>query len=205
MIFDIQNANPALPNQGLLGNYYNRTFSDIFPDETHFESAYITSGLYDEDNTIKKIKLVYYLLYSRYGNSVVANYDENQFIYGVFSTIFMYGPSWEAQLKTQTELRKLLESDELFDGTITVNNHSYNPSTPPATNAFDALSTINAQNASKWKKSKLEAYASLAEILKSDVTEAFLDKFKKLFLTIIAPNAPLWYETTPEEQEIIGV
>lgn len=205
-IIDYNSANPFLPNQGIGGNFYNRTFSDVFPDADAFESAYLTSGLYDPDNAVSKISLVYYLLYSYYGNSVIASYDENRFQYNVFTIMFMYGPSWETKLKAQSKIRELLDKEEdLLAGSISVHNHSFNPSTEPANDAFDALTTINDQNASKWKKSKLEGYASLMAVLKNDVSAEFIDKFKHLFLTIVEPNAPLWYDTTPEEQEILEV
>lgn len=202
-IIDYKNLNPAIANQNLLGNYYNRTFSQIFPEPSMFESAYLTSGLYDSANSIEKITLLYYLLYAKYGNSVIASYDENRFMYELFSIIFMYGPTWETKLKIQEEMRGLLATGELLDGGTNINNHSYNPSTAPNTDAFDPLTTINDQTANRRKKSKMEAYGSLLANLKTDITKEFIDRFAKLFLVIVEPNEPLWYTTTPEEQEIL--
>jgi hypothetical protein len=39
------------------------------------------------------VSLVYYLLYARYGNNPIANRDENQFKFKIFSVIFQYGPT----------------------------------------------------------------------------------------------------------------
>lgn len=189
----------------IFGNYYNPTFADVFPSAEVFTAEYQASGLYDPDNTVKKIDLLFYLLYSRYGNSVVASMDINRFKYNLYSIIFMYGPAWETRLSLQKELRDLANSDELFEGSTMINNHSYNPSNTPSNDTFEALPTINDQTANRRKKPKIEGYASVLGLLKSDVSAEFLDRFKVLFLTIVEPNAPLWYNTTPEEQEILEI
>lgn len=41
----------------------------------------------------------------------------------------------------------------------------------------------------------MEAYAQLAALLETDVTEDFLNKFKYLFIKVAAPDYPLLYET----------
>lgn len=204
MMIDYNNLNPALSNQSLYTTQPTRTFSEIFPTPEQFETEYKTSGVYDEENAISKVRFLYYLLCSRYANSNPASLDENMFKYQVFSTIFMYGPAWEVKLKAQSELRKLIESEELFDGSVNINNHAYNPGTPTTIDAFDPLKKINDQSASKWKKSKLEAFATFTELVKADVSKEFLDKFSHLFLKIPFTNTPR-YITTPEEQEILGL
>lgn len=176
----------------IYGSFQNRTFADIFPDEETFVSEYTGSKLYVEGQTVTKPDVLYYLLYAKYGNSTISSYDETQFKYKLFSLIFSYGPSWEAKLKAQGELRKLLDDpDKLREGSLAVYNHSYNPSTGPSMEEFEPLKTVNDQNATKHKKSLLEAYAVVMEVLKADVTEAFIGKFKKLFLVIVEPNGPL--------------
>lgn len=205
-IIPYNETNPALPNQSLFGNYENRTFSQIFESAEDFTKEYMASGIYeDADNRIEKINVLFYLLYSYYGNSVIASYDENRFKYNLFSIIYQYGPSWEAKLKAQKKIRDLLDSEELFTGTVSINNHSLNPSTPPSMDAFEPLATVNNQSAQKWKKSKLEGYAGLMAVLRNDVSAEFLERFRKLFLVIVQPNMPLWYNTTPEEQEILDI
>lgn len=205
-IIPYNETNPALPNQSLFGNYENRTFSQIFESAEDFTKEYMASGIYeDADNRIEKINVLFYLLYSYYGNSVIASYDENRFKYNLFSIIYQYGPSWEAKLKAQKKIRDLLDSEELFTGTVSINNHSLNPSSPPSMDAFEPLATVNNQSAQKWKKSKLEGYAGLMAVLRNDVSAEFLERFRKLFLVIVQPNMPLWYNTTPEEQEILDL
>ena len=115
----------------------------------------------------------------------------------------MYGPAWEAKLRIQKEFRDLIGSPDLLTGSTQIANHSYNPSTDPSMDAFDPLTTINDQTANRRTKPKIEAYSGLMAVLKNDVSAEFIDKFKHLFLTIVEPNKPLWYETTAEEQEIL--
>lgn len=58
------------------------------------------------------------MLYARYGNNPIANYDETQFKYKVFSVIFQYGPTWEKRLSVQETLRGMQIADLLDNGSI---------------------------------------------------------------------------------------
>ena len=82
-----------------------------------------------------------------------------------------------------------------MQGSKAIYNHSYNPGTSPATTTLDELPTINDQNTTNYKKSELEALASLDAILANDVVDDFIHKFKRLFITIVAPDYPLLYST----------
>lgn len=188
------------PYNNLYGNFVNRKFSDIFPDVEVFKESYKESGLYTDTNKIadNSVDILYYLLYARYGNSTIASFDETQFIYKVFSTIFMYGPSWEKRLDIQSKIRALTEED-ITIGSKRINNKSYNPSTAPTTDTLDELLTVNEQIADSWKKSKLEGYSNLMILVDTDVTEEFIGKFKKLFITVVEPNLPLWYVSKEDE------
>ena len=171
----------------------NLTFTDIYNNAEDFVNDYKTSGLYiDSNNDPNKIsikisddsaKTLYYLLYARYGNSSIRNWDETQFKYKLFSTIFMYGPSWEKRLEVQAKLRAL-KDEELTLGAKQIFNHAYNPSTAPSTDTLDELTTINDQNVTKNQRSKLDAYNLLLSLLETDVTNEFLNKFKPLFMQI---------------------
>lgn len=182
----------------LYGNYRTRTFSQIFPDvdtwtnEIKFKSAILCP--LENSN----IQTLYYLLYAKYGNSSIASSDENQFKYKVFSTIFMYGPAWQKRLWIQNEVNKL-NLDDVIKGSSAIYNSAANPSTSPATDSDEVLPYINTQNTTKYKKSKLEGLAILNELVKTDVTLEFLDKFKKLFITVVQPEQPLWYITENNE------
>lgn len=188
---NINGYNNSYSGSSLYGNFRTRTFSDIFESKEKFEEAYTTCGI---PTTISSTDLntLYYLLYARYGNSHIASSDENQFKYKVFSTIFMYGPAWEKRLDVQKKLIGLSD-DEILVGSSAIYNQALNPSQAPSTQTLEELDYINQQNVTKYKKSKLEAYAVLTELIKTDVTEQFIGKFKKLFITIVEPELPLWY------------
>ena len=140
------------------------------------------------------IDTLYYLLYAKYGNSSIASYDQNQFKYKVFMTIFEYAPAWKQRLKIQEKLFNLdPDSEDVTKSSIKINNHAENPDTEPSTDAFDPLPGINSQSASTLKRGKLEGYSMLNELLETDVTEEFLGRFKKFFIKFVAPSSPLWY------------
>lgn len=141
-----------------------------------------------------KLDLIYYLLLSNYANSVIASDDENRFKYKVFSTIFQYGPTWAKELEIQKEVRSLTAED-LQEGVRNITNVAANPSTTPSTQDTEELPYINNQNVSKTKRSKADGYALLLSLLKDDVTESFMKRFKPLFLNIVEPERPLWYAT----------
>lgn len=187
------NMVPAFNGSSLYGNFRTRTFTDIYSDFESFKTDYIDCDIPTTlDDTA--LKTLYYLLYARYGNSNIASSDETQFKYKVFSTIFMYGPAWQKRLDIQKKLIDLGD-DEILVGATAIYNSAYNPETAPNTQSTEELNYINQQNVTKYKKSKLEAYAVLEELIKTDVTEQFIGKFKKLFITIVEPELPLWYTT----------
>lgn len=143
-----------------------------------------------------KLDLLYYLLVARYANSVIASDDENRFKYQMFSIMFQYGPTWAKELEIQKSLRTLTE-DELREGTRSTVNNAMNPSTQPSTIDTEELPYVNQQNVSKVKRSKVDGYALVLSLLKNDVSEEFLRRFQKLFLTVVQPERPLWYVTYP--------
>lgn len=188
------------------GNYRTRKFKQIFDDSELFAEQYGESefvlGAAGQAFSTDQLTLIYALLYSRYGNSNIASDDENQFKYKLFATIYMYAPTWLKRLEVQKALRDL-SIDELQTGSKAVYNSALNPSGIPSTQSMEELNYINSQNTTNHKRSKLEAYGNLMTLLETDVTEDFINKFKKLFITIVQPDYPLWYVTTPEEQEIL--
>lgn len=192
--------------------YKTKTFSEVYDSAEKFiNDAKTNFSMLDNISDDSK-NVLYYLLFGRYGNSPISNWDETQFKTKLFSIMFQYGPTWEKKLNIQQTLRGLsLEQliddggiHELFehagsqnstkigagnlsrtgsetgtntgtstlsrtgtvgvqetgssstehdanvetDNTVTdVKNHAYNPSTSPATNAFDPLTYIDEQHA----------------------------------------------------------
>ena len=175
----------------LYGNFRQLKFTDIWEKYSEFEFDVNSSPLKILDNA--HLEILYYLLYAQYGNSVVASSDLEQFKYKVYSTIYMYGPTWVKRLEVQEKLRGLTEAD-IIAGTKAIHNHAFNPDTKPSTSTLEELLAINDQSTTTYKRSKLEGYNILLDLIQTDVTKEFVDKFKKLFLTVVEPELPLWYE-----------
>lgn len=175
----------------LYGSYRQKNFTDVYDSVEKFLTDYNGVGL---PTTISQgsAQTLYYLLYGRYGNDVIASSDINRFKYRLFGIIFQYGPTWEKRLEIQEKLRGLSE-DEILTGSRQIYNNAQNPSTEPSTDTTDELQYINEQNVTKNRRGKLDAYAMLMELLRSDVTNELLTKFKTLFLTVIEPEEPLYY------------
>lgn len=175
------------------GNYRTRKFADIWPSADAFIQDYQASAI-PQKLKVADATTLYYLLYARYGNSSIANSDENQFKYKIFSTIYIGGATWAKKQEIQDKLRAMTE-DEILAGTKAINNHAYNPQTAPTTDTVEELEYINEQNTTKYKKSKLDGYALLWAILNDGVTERFLREFRYHFLVVVEPQLPLWYVT----------
>lgn len=212
--------------------YNTKNFEDIYPEVNEFLADYGYLGL---PRTISEgnATILYYLLYSRYGNSPIANFDENQFKVKLQAVIWQFGPTWEKRLDIQQSLR-LLTADELSLGTSTSNvstgnssgsstdsgsaikNHAFNPgemSSQVTTLNGPELTYIDQQNTDKMtgsstisnqdsrnsnqtiRKSKMDAYMQLWELLDNDVTNEFLAKFQKLFKQFVRPEVNYIYES----------
>ena len=179
----------------LYGCYRTRKFCEIYPDFATFKANYniaIPSGYMSYSLTDNELTLIYSMLLSRYGNSSIASSDEGRFMLQVSSLIFQHAPIWLKKLDIQKTLRSMSLSD-LQQGTFSIHNHAYNPSAAPTTTTTTELTKIDDQNTSRWVKSPLEAYANLIALLENDVTEEFLQKFRKLFIQFVEPELPLWY------------
>lgn len=177
--------------------YETRTFAEIFDDYGSFKYYYqqcqypkmLDSD--DSNNKISNLQTLYYLLYAKYGNSPIANYDENQFVYKVFGIVFQYGPSWQKRLDIQKKLREISD-DDLLKGAKAIYNHAYNPETQPGTQTLEELTYINDQNTTNYKKSKMDAYTQLWNLLATDVTEEFINRFNICFKKFVKPGTYLY-------------
>lgn len=190
-----------IPNNSLYGNYRQVKFTNVFPDSDAFVTEYQTNKI-PQKITNENAQSLYFLLYSRYGNSTIASSDTNQFKYKLWTTVFSYGPAWEKRLELQDKLLALTD-DEIQKGNTTIYNHAFNPSTSPSTDTLEEVTYINEQTAQKSKRGKMDAYAYLWDLIDTDVTSQFLDRFRPLFLTIVEPELPLWYKTklNPDEED----
>lgn len=185
----------------LIPQYDTKLFTDIYKKVEDFIADYNEINL--GGLTTANVTKLFYLLYAKYGNSPIANLDETQFKYKLFSVIFMYGPAWESRLDIQGRVKNLLSnpSDEnnLLQGAKVIYNHAFNPSTDPSTASLTELSFINDQNTTNYKKSQMDAYGQLWSLIATDVTTEFLNKFNICFKKFVKPANPLIYVTDEEE------
>ena len=139
------------------------------------------------------ITTVYYLLFARYAsNHINSDYPE-QWKMKIMSTIFKYGPTWAKRLQIQEKVRDMTD-DEILKGDIAIYNNAMNPDTAPTTMTWETLQGINSQNVTLRKRGQLEAYALVDTLLKTDVTNEFIEKFKKYFDFMASPGLPLNYD-----------
>lgn len=176
--------------------YITKTFVQVFPDYNKFKSDYddliplVSGGV--APLTASNIQATYYLLFARYGNTPIVNYDETQFKMKLMAIICTYGPVWERKKAIQKSLRDLTEA-ELLQGAKQIYNHAYNPSTEPTTAQLEELTHINDQNTTNNKKSKMEAYSILWANLHVDATDEYLNKFKNCFSRFVGDQFPIIY------------
>lgn len=190
-------------SSNMIPQYSTVLFTDIYDNVDDFiadyknESSDFVNGI---PNLISdtSAQTLFYLLYGRYGNNPIANRDINQFKYKLFSVIFQYGPTWEKRLEVQANLRQLT-LDDIRLGSKAIYNQALNPSTEPSTASLEELTFINQQNTTNYKKSPLEGYAILLDLLNTDVTEEFIKKFNVCFKKFVSAERPLIYVTEEDE------
>ena len=176
--------------------YITKTFSEVFPSFEKFKEIYddfmplVSGGITPLTNA--NIQATYYLLYARYGNNPIVNYDETQWKMKIMSIIATYGPVWEKKKAIQVNLRNLTDA-ELIQGAKQIYNHAFNPSTEPSTAQLEELTHINDQNVTNNKKSKMEAYSILWANLHVDATDEYIGKFKNCFSRFVGDQYPIIY------------
>ena len=108
----------------MLPQYDTKLMTDVWSKATDFVTDYQNIGI-PTTISVQNATTLYYLLYARYGNTPIANYDENQWKYKMFSIIFQYGPTREKRLDIQNTLRGLQISDLVDNGSLReLFNHS---------------------------------------------------------------------------------
>ena len=136
---------------------------------------------------------LYYLLWARYASSHIRSDYPQQWKMKVMMTVFEYGPTWSKRLEIQEKVRNMSD-EEIQKGTIMTYNTAMNPDGAPTTDTWDTLKGINSQNKNLYQRGKLDSYAYIDQILKTDVTRDFIEKFKKFFDIMAAPGMKLDYD-----------
>lgn len=182
------------------GNYYSVTFGDLFPNPEGFIEEYKQDcPLSTGKNTVSDEALtqLYYILWARYGNSHFNSLNNENIKGSIFSLIYMYGPTWERRVELQNKIRTLTD-DEIITGNSAIHTHADDPGTLAKT--ADDITYIDSKNTTTYKKGKIEGLALAQELLSTDVTKEFINKFQYLFTRVLIPYAPLYYETEITEE-----
>lgn len=191
--------------------YTTTTFRDIWGDDDEF-MAFVKGPLLEDGTrdaslaapiqprvSDKGIALTYWLLFAKYANSPIANYDIEQFAMKLLSTMFQHGPTWEKRLEIQEKLHSLnLDEGALFEGARAIYNSAANPDNH-VDNPDKPLDYVNSQNSSLYTRGKMDAYTFLWSLLRTDVSEEYLEAFRPLFKIFVAPEKPLLFGDYDEE------
>ena len=106
-----------MSNVEMFPQYDTKLMTEVWNSASDFLTDYQAAGI-PTTISVQNATTLYYLLYARYGNTPIANYDENQWKYKMFSIIFQYGPTWEKRLDVQNTLRGLQISDLVDNGSF---------------------------------------------------------------------------------------
>ena len=182
--------------------YSTKTFAQVYPSYEKFKEDYdalitLVSGRV-QPLTNANAQATFYLLFARYGNNPIVNFDIIQFKMKLMSVIATYGPVWEKKKAIQKSLRDLSEA-ELLQGAKQIYNHAFNPSTEPSTQELEELTHINDQNVTNNKKAKMEAYSILWANLHVDATDEYLNKFKNCFSRFVGDQCPILFAVDEED------
>lgn len=190
----------SYPN--LRPSYATKTFAQIYSSYEAFKEDYdalitlVSGGV--QPLTEANVQATFYLLFARYGNNPIVNFDVTQFKLKLMSVIATYGPAWEKKKAIQKSLRELTEA-ELLQGAKQIYNHAFNPSTEPSTQELEELTHINDQNVTNNKKAKMEAYSILWANLHVDATDEYLNKFKNCFSRFVGDQYPILFALDEED------
>lgn len=183
----------------MIPRYNTMTYTDIWetPEAFYadFQNSFASNSI-----SVESSRVLANLLYAQYGNSPIANRDVNQFKAKVWSVIYSYGPAWEKRLDIQKKLIGLNEEDIRL-GSKSINNIAQNPTQLATTAGLNEVVEITQQSSQGFTKSKLDAYAQLYELIVTDVTTEFIDKFKHCFKTLVLPENPILYVDDEDEEE----
>ena len=182
--------------------YSTKTFAQVYPSYEKFKEDYdalitlVSGGVLPLTNA--NAQATFYLLFARYGNNPIVNFDITQFKMKLMSVIATYGPVWEKKKAIQKSLRDLTEA-ELLQGAKQIYNHAFNPSTEPSTQELEELTHINDQNVTNNKKAKMEAYSILWANLHVDATDEYINKFKNCFSRFVGDQCPILFAVDEED------
>ena len=191
-----------LRNNSYYGGFDTLTFSEVWPTADAFMADWeifkVDCQLFDL--TTEDVRKSYFILASEYAFSHHIG-SKDQWKYMLFMRLCEYLPYLVKDLEIQSNLLKM-NLDELREGSKAIYNSALNPGTPHTTTSTKELDYINSQNTTNYKKSKVDAWASLIQILDADLVKTFLNRFKNLFIKTAYPDWDLYYINKLSDFEI---
>lgn len=185
----------------LIRNTNQKTFSDIWPSFDEMNTDLTTFSFFmPSDSTDDYLKLAYYLVLSKYGDTPINGFrDETRWKLRFFSTLNSYFTEWHQKHIIQDRI-VAMNTEELQQGSKLIFNSALNPNTAPSTGSLEELDYINSQNTENRKRSEADALTLKWQLLSSDLNDWFLDKFKNLFSKFIAKDVPLYVYGGDEDE-----
>lgn len=178
--------------------YNNLQIDDVFESDIDFLNKFKASAFYNKagfNMTDEELLIAFNLIYARYNLNPAANKSPDIFVLKFFGILWQYGPKWALDVKIQAKLRSLGldDSSEIYKGSKAIYNRAEHPETSPSDTSLEELEYITGQNVTNYKKSKLEGLANLMELLRTDVTETFINQFRRLFSKFVANDKCILY------------
>ena len=136
----------------MIPQYDTKLMTEIWEEAEDFVYDYKHVGIPTTISDANATTL-FYLLYARYGNNPIANYDENQFKYKMFSVIFQYGPTWEKRLSVQQTLRDMQLADLVDNGQLAELFSSQGSTSQTSSGTNGNTRTLNTQEANTGTQS----------------------------------------------------
>lgn len=183
-------------DQQIFTNGWTLTFSNVYDSYEAFAADY--QEFEDLQVTPLKntdfLKHCYLVLMGEFASNNLSNMSVDQFRIRFWTRLNQYAPQYERELEIQKNLIQMTEA-EITTSSEAIYNTALNPSQPLSLNTPDGkVREINQQNVTQHKRSKLDAYAYLTDLLNNDLTSRFVDKFRNLF-TVVLTGTPLYYTT----------
>ena len=178
--------------------YNTKLFCDIWQDADSFLLDMKASPIYQSELSDANYQFIFYLLFQRYGNNPIATFNDEQFKMKIATGIYAYAPTYFKKSAIQKALRAL-NLDDLRDGFKSIQNRALNDATAPSTDTDEELAYLNEQIVNKGKRSIADAYAFLWGLLRNDLIEDFLDKFKKYFCKVVDSQRTILYTNIGED------
>ena len=178
--------------------FITRIFSDIYPDMESFKedvTKYSKIKMTDEEQ-----EDLFFMIYSRYGNSNLRYTDEFLFSLRLFNHINIFYPKVLAIKRDQIKLRESTDA-ELQYGGKTIQNQAQHNTADIANDTSLGVPQIDGQTVSILERSKLGVLQERLFSYTSGEEDVFLKDMYILFVQVIAPLSDLLFATHPFDEE----